>query len=71
VYRNAYGEEADFQSPNKAFLDKLAMSESSGKTDAEITIKDWRKFTEKYQFGESRLTDHRQVYKREVCHSRL
>ena len=24
VYRNAYGEEADFQSPNKAFLDKPA-----------------------------------------------
>ena len=59
VYRDAYGKEANFGSPNQAFLDKLAMSESSGKTDAEITIKDGRKFTGKYQFGAARLADYK------------
>ena len=63
VYRDTYGREAGFGSPNKAFLDKIAMSESSGKTDAEITIKDGRKFTGKYQLGEARLTDYRRATK--------
>ena len=48
VYRDTYGREAGFGSPNQAFLDKLAKGESSGKTDAEITIKDGRTFTGKY-----------------------
>ena len=42
--------------PN-AFLDKLAISESSGDTLAEITIQDGRLFVGKYQFGEARLAD--------------
>ena len=63
VYRDAYGREANFGNPNQAFLDKLAMSESSGKTDAEITIKDGRKFTGKYQFGSARLADYRRATK--------
>ena len=61
VYRDTYGKEANFGNPKKAFLDKLAMSESSGKTDAEITIKDGRKFTGKYQFGSARLADYRRA----------
>jgi len=61
VYRDTYGQEANFGNPNKAFLDKLAMGESSGKTDAEITIKDGRKFTGKYQFGSARLADYRRA----------
>ena len=63
VYRDTYGREANFGAPNQAFLDKLAMSESSGKTDAEITIKDGRTFTGKYQLGEARLTDYRRATK--------
>ena len=63
VYRDTYGQEAGFGSPNKAFLNKLAMSESSGKTDAEITIKDGRTFTGKYQFGSARLADYRRATK--------
>ena len=61
MFSDAYGGERETVSntstQNKAFLDKLTMSESSGKTDAEITIKDGRKFTGKYQIGEARLTD--------------
>lgn len=34
------------------------MSESRGKTDIEITIKDKRTLTGKYQLGEARLTDY-------------
>lgn len=41
------------------FLSKLAQSESSGRSDAEITIKDGRTFTGLYQFGDARLTDYR------------
>ena len=63
VYRDAYGRDANFGNPNKAFLDKLAMSESSGKTDAEITIKDGRTFTGKYQFGAARLADYKKATK--------
>ena len=63
VYRDTYGQEANFGSPNQAFLDKLALSESSGKTDAEITIKDGRKFTGKYQFGAARLADYKKATK--------
>jgi hypothetical protein len=59
VYRDTYGQEAGFGSPNKAFLDKLALSESSGDPNAEITIKDGRKFTGALQFGAARLADYR------------
>ena len=41
-----------------AFIDKLAVSESSGKTDAEITIADGRRFVGKLQFGKARLQDY-------------
>ena len=50
-------------SPNKAFLVKFTMSESSGKSDAEIAIKDGRTFTRKYQFGSARLADYKKVTK--------
>ena len=59
VYRDTYGQEAGFGSPNKAFLNKLAMSESSGDPNAEITIKDGRKFTGALQFGAARLADYK------------
>ena len=40
-----------------SFLDKLIQSESSGDTEAEITIEDGRKFTGALQFGAARLAD--------------
>lgn len=39
------------------FLHKLIQSESSGRADAEITIKDGRRFVGKLQFGDARLQD--------------
>ena len=41
-----------------SFLDQLLTSESSGKADAEITIKDGRRFVGKLQFGNARLQDY-------------
>ena len=41
-----------------SFLDQLEASESSGKADAEITIKDGRRFVGKVQFGKARLQDY-------------
>ena len=43
-----------------SFLDKLIQSESSGDTEAEITIEDGRKFTGALQFGAARLADYKQ-----------
>ena len=41
-----------------SFLDQLEASESSSKADAEITIKDGRRFVGKLQFGKARLQDY-------------
>ena len=41
-----------------SFLDQIEASESSGKADAEITIKDGRRFVGKLQFGKARLQDY-------------
>ena len=41
-----------------SFLDQLEASESSGKADAAITIKDGRRFVGKLQFGKARLQDY-------------
>jgi hypothetical protein len=41
------------------FLKALAQSESSGNSNAEITIKDGRKFVGALQFGQARLDDYR------------
>jgi len=43
------------------FLKRMAQSESSGRSDAEITVKDGRTFTGLYQFGDARLTDYRKA----------
>ena len=42
------------------FMSKLIQSESSGDTEAEITIADGRKFTGALQFGAARLADYKQ-----------
>ena len=41
-----------------SFLEQLEASESSGKADAEIAIKDGRRFVGKLQFGKARLQDY-------------
>jgi hypothetical protein len=41
-----------------SFLEQLEAIESSGKFDAEITIKDGRRFVGKLQFGKARLQDY-------------
>jgi hypothetical protein len=43
--------------PNQSFKDKMMMSESSGKTDTQITIDDGRKMTGGFQFSDARLKD--------------
>jgi hypothetical protein len=44
-----------------SFLDLLEQSESSGRSDAEITIGDGRRFVGSLQFGEARLSDHQKA----------
>ena len=44
-----------------SFLDLLEQSESSGKSDAEITIADGRRFEGSLQFGEARLSDYQKA----------
>jgi hypothetical protein len=44
-----------------SFIDQLTQSESSGQSDAEITIKDSRRFVGKLQFGEARLKDYQKA----------
>ena len=41
------------------FIDRLTQSESSGNTQAEVTIKDGRTFAGKLQFGKARLQDYK------------
>ncbi|MDB2501406.1 hypothetical protein N9X03_02820 [Planktomarina temperata] len=43
---------------SKPFLDKLTQSESSGDSNAEITIVDGRRFVGALQFGDARLQDY-------------
>jgi len=43
------------------FMRKMAMSESSGDPNAEITLEDGRTFTGLYQFGDLRLQDYRKA----------
>ena len=44
-----------------SFIDQLTQNESSGQSDAEITIKDGRRFVGKLQFGEARLKDYQKA----------
>ena len=41
-----------------SFIDQLGQSESSNRTDAEITLDDGRRYTGRLQFGEARLKDY-------------
>ena len=44
-----------------SFLDLLEQSESSGRSDAEITIGDGRRFVGSLQFGQARLSDYQKA----------
>ena len=44
---------------NSGFMSRLAQSESSGDSNAEITIKDGRRFVGSLQFGAARLADYK------------
>lgn len=44
-----------------SFLELLEQSESSGRSDAEITIGDGRRFVGSLQFGEARLSDYQKA----------
>ena len=46
---------------DNSFMRKMAMSESSGDPNAEITVDDGRTFTGLYQFGDARLFDYRKA----------
>jgi hypothetical protein len=46
---------------SKPFLDKLTQSESSGDSNAEITIQDGRRYVGALQFGDSRLQDYKKA----------
>ena len=49
------------ETDNDDFLARLTQSESSGNSQAEITIKDGRRFVGKLQFGEARLADYKKA----------
>jgi hypothetical protein len=49
----------EFYATPDSFMQKMALSESSGRPDAEITLEDGRTFTGLYQFGDARLSDYR------------
>tara|TARA_R110000787_G_scaffold231132_1_gene338601 strand:- start:1977 stop:2669 length:693 start_codon:yes stop_codon:yes gene_type:complete len=51
-------ETTGFNQSDQSFLDQLIKSESSGNPEAEIKIKDGRKFVGLLQFGEDRLDDY-------------
>lgn len=54
--------EAPIPEPEQlSFLDLLEQSESSGRSDAEITIGDGRRFVGSLQFGEARLSDYQKA----------
>ncbi len=63
-----YSEQPQYSSSNQqstrstisqdSFIDRLIQSESSGNCQAEITIKDGRRFVGKLQFGAARLADY-------------
>jgi len=54
--------EAPIPEPEQlSFLDLLEQSESSGRSDAEITIADGRRFVGSLQFGEARLSDYQKA----------
>jgi hypothetical protein len=61
TFKDAQGKAETPETTVEGFMQKMAMSESSGDPDAEITLEDGRTFTGLYQFGDSRLSDYRKA----------
>ena len=61
AFKDAQGEAATPEKTMDSFMRKMAMSESSGDPNAEITLDDGRTFTGLYQFGDARLSDYRKA----------
>jgi hypothetical protein len=51
----------EFNATPDSFMQKMALSESSGRPDAQITLEDGHTFTGLYQFGDARLSDYRKA----------
>ena len=61
TFKDAQEDAVTSDSTMDAFMQKLAISESSGDPNAEITLEDGRTFTGLYQFGDARLSDYRKA----------
>ena len=61
AFKDAQGEAETPETTMDGFMRKMAMSESSGDPNAEITLDDGRTFTGLYQFGDARLYDYRKA----------
>jgi hypothetical protein len=61
AFKDAQGEAETPEATMDGFMQKMAMSESSGDPTAEITLEDGRTFTGLYQFGDLRLQDYRKA----------
>ena len=61
TFKDAQEDAVTSDSTMDAFMQKMAMSESSGDPNAEITLDDGRTFTGLYQFGDARLSDYRKA----------
>jgi hypothetical protein len=64
VFPEQAKEQADIlasPSSNADFLSRLTQSESSGDSNAEITVADGRRFVGKLQFGDARLQDYKKA----------
>ena len=61
AFKDAQGEAETPEATMDGFMRKMAMSESSGDPNAEITLDDGRTFTGLYQFGDARLSDYRKA----------
>jgi len=61
TFQDAQTEAETPETTMDSFMRKMAMSESSGDPDAEITLDDGRTYTGLYQFGDARLSDYRKA----------
>lgn len=61
TFKDAQAEAEKPETTMDGFMRKMAMSESSGDPNAEITLEDGRTFTGLYQFGDLRLQDYRKA----------
>jgi len=61
AFKDAQNEAETPETTMDSFMQKMAMSESSGDRNAKIILDDGRTFTGLYQFGDARLSDYRKA----------